>query len=354
MKTLFDSFERVNNNFAKYITPQFRFLNESAQKKSTNIRKILDNWFSFYPKSNSREFTKRFRSVNNDDHKSAFFELFIFTLFRNLGSKIEVHPSLDNRKKTKPDFKVKLNSIEFIVECCLSGDPNIDEKIQSHINNICDKLNSFKSEYHFFVDFIKSNKNSPSDGKLLRFIQSKIKLLNNEIVTEKDDIKWSFESNGWKIEIKLVSKPKEFNLARNVGLFKNSPLLIDSKKKIIHAIKNKTPAKYGNFKLPYIIAVNSQDIFLNFDEFEEILFNQKNNLFIRNNEIINKRISGLLFCEGINPLNYNKAKFRLLINPWAIYPISQEIIPIDESRYLTNGLEIKKRIDIIKERNYFN
>jgi hypothetical protein len=43
-----------------------------------------------------------------------------------------------------------------------------------------------------------------------------------------------------------------------------------------------------------------------------------------------------------------------LINPWAIYPISQEIIPIDESRYLTNGLEIKKRINIIKERNYFN
>lgn len=108
MKFFFDSFERVNSGFKKYVTPYFKFLNESAQKKPTEIRKILDNWFSFYPNSNSREFKQCFRSVNNIDHKSVFFELFIFTIFRNLGFKIEVHPTLDNKIATKPDFRVKL------------------------------------------------------------------------------------------------------------------------------------------------------------------------------------------------------------------------------------------------------
>lgn len=48
-------------------------------------------------------------TVANIDHKSAFFELFIFTIFRNLGFKIEVHPTLDNKIATKSDFRVKLN-----------------------------------------------------------------------------------------------------------------------------------------------------------------------------------------------------------------------------------------------------
>src|SRR4030042_3056236 len=109
METLFDSYDRVNSNCANYTTPHFKFLDESAQKRPTDIRKILNNWFSYYPRLNSKEFKQRFRSVNNHDHISAFFELFIFTLFRNLEFKIEVHPTLDSKISTKPDFGFELN-----------------------------------------------------------------------------------------------------------------------------------------------------------------------------------------------------------------------------------------------------
>src|ERR1700693_5123806 len=91
---LFDNAERKETAPRRYCQSEFVYLNTSGRPGVETIRKALDAWFSCYPNNEKTELRSRFRSEDDYQHRSAFFELFLHELFKNLAIDCEVHPKL--------------------------------------------------------------------------------------------------------------------------------------------------------------------------------------------------------------------------------------------------------------------
>src|SRR5580704_6976925 len=83
---------------------QFAYLNRSARPEAARVRKLVDEWFAEYPESHRKALVGRFRSPIDDDHRSAFFELFLhhFALARGCNV-LAIEPKLEHTDKS-PDF----------------------------------------------------------------------------------------------------------------------------------------------------------------------------------------------------------------------------------------------------------
>jgi len=89
--TLFDDIERWDHRHKRQTQSSFHFLNTSAWPASHNMRAALEQWFEDYPDDDKNDLRARFRK-RDDNHESAFFELFLYEVFRRLGLTPEVHP----------------------------------------------------------------------------------------------------------------------------------------------------------------------------------------------------------------------------------------------------------------------
>src|SRR5437868_6696833 len=83
---------------------QFAYLNLSGRAEAARIREKVDAWFDGYPEKHRDELIARFRSAIDDQHHSAFFELFLYQLLLARGCKVlEIEPTLPHTTKS-PDF----------------------------------------------------------------------------------------------------------------------------------------------------------------------------------------------------------------------------------------------------------
>jgi hypothetical protein len=74
---LFDNVDRVDFNRVDHSESRFFYLNRSAHRRHDYIRETLQEWFdAFDATAEKREKTRTdFRSQNDKEHLSAFFEL---------------------------------------------------------------------------------------------------------------------------------------------------------------------------------------------------------------------------------------------------------------------------------------
>ena len=91
--TLYDNIHRDYLGAARYSEPQFAYLNRSARLEANLIRALLEAWFSRYPPAEAADLRARFRSSNDLQHHSAFFELFVHELLLKLGLHPQIHPT---------------------------------------------------------------------------------------------------------------------------------------------------------------------------------------------------------------------------------------------------------------------
>ena len=92
--TLFDDIHRQDVGPGLHAEPEFIYLNRSARSQAVKVRSELEGWFSRYPEAERYEVRQRFRSKNDSQHRSAFFELFLHELLMQLGCRVEIHPTM--------------------------------------------------------------------------------------------------------------------------------------------------------------------------------------------------------------------------------------------------------------------
>src|SRR5947209_17160443 len=100
---LFDENTRTDLRSAKESEPRFDYYNQSARPSIVVFRGILERWFERYPDQEKSGLRGRFRSSNDSQHKSAFFELYIHELVTHLGFDLQVEPDVDGCGN-HPDF----------------------------------------------------------------------------------------------------------------------------------------------------------------------------------------------------------------------------------------------------------
>jgi len=150
---LFDEVERIDDSAMGFAEPEFAFLNRCSRPEWKIIREELETWFSRYPSDAQGEFLSRFRSDNNNNFRSAFFELFLHELLLNLDCSVEIHPQLGPGTTRSPDFLVQGPSRhDFYLEACLATDESDEQTgAKARMNQVYDLLNKKLNLPNFLI-----------------------------------------------------------------------------------------------------------------------------------------------------------------------------------------------------------
>ena len=89
---LFDDGTRTDPSDPAYSEKYFHYLNRVDLPQYQRARDLLEKWFGAYPEPAKPDLRGRFRSSDDSQHIAAWWELYVFTLYRRLGYSLSVHP----------------------------------------------------------------------------------------------------------------------------------------------------------------------------------------------------------------------------------------------------------------------
>src|SRR5579862_740559 len=118
--SIFDQFSRRSTEPFDQNEPAFAYLNRTGRSEATRVRKLIDKWLDNYPFNHRDALVSRFRSSIDNQHYSAFFELFLHELVVSQGHVVvDIEPKLAHSSKS-PDFLVETDQGDrFYLEAIL-------------------------------------------------------------------------------------------------------------------------------------------------------------------------------------------------------------------------------------------
>ncbi|WP_052960269.1 hypothetical protein [Mycobacterium sp. EPa45] len=108
---LFDQVPR-DDDPAKYSEAHFEFLNRAGGTEYEAVRDLIEDWYAEYPDATG-DLRARFRKHDVHQHAAAWWELYVFILFRRLGYSVTVNPGQG------PDFFVSKGASSTHIECAV-------------------------------------------------------------------------------------------------------------------------------------------------------------------------------------------------------------------------------------------
>lgn len=363
MKKLFDDAERYYQGPAEYTEPEFTYLNRSAIPQVIRIREALEAWFSRYPGEGKEDLWERFRSTDNLHHRSAFFELFLHELLLRLGCYVMIHPSMDNSTRSYPYFLVESPSgISFYTEAVLAIDESVEKTAaRARMNEVYDVLERQLNSPNFFIGMkIRSTpQTTPPARHMTAFLTQRLAPLDPVHLASLFEAggfdalpHWHYEQEGWRIVFfpipkSLRSRGKEG--VRPLGFLSPEPRWMHPRVPIRDAVVKKA-ARYGDFDLAYVIAVNTLSNNLDRIDIMEALFGKEQCWMIRtrSGSIQSKtrkpdgvwlsesgpryrQVSAVLITDTLRPYNLPRASLWLCHNPWGKKPYTSELTRLPQA-----------------------
>jgi hypothetical protein len=358
---IFDDIARIYAGPANHSEGRFSYYNRSARPGVVTIRAALQEWFERYPQEHQSELRARFRSGNDRNFDSAFFELFLHELLLRLKCKVEVHPSPPGAGGKAPDFLVTPeNGEQFYLEAIVATAMSTEEAArQAVIDLVYDQIDRLESP-NFFISIgtMEGVATRQPSGKRIRvFLEERLAALDpDEVAAEyterqRDLPSWVYEEQGLKIEFGVVPKSPEGRLkegGRAIGIFgmktrwgSDAPSLRDA--------VTKKGGRYGDLGLPYVVAVNPiSEWGMEHIDAMEALFGTETFIFesrvseprmVRNPDGAFRskggptytRVSAVLVAFGAHPPSLASLPLRLYHNPWAKYPYSGPLCQLDQA-----------------------
>jgi len=325
------------------------------------IRQLLESWFRDFPLQGQAELEARFRSPDDIQHKSAFFELYLHALLIQLGYQVQVHPEILD-SDSQPDFLALRNGNPlFYLEATLATGPSEEtaaEKRKNVVYETIDKMNS--PNFFIGVEVASSSTTAPAGRKWRDALERWLSGLDPDAIGEQmkpgglDDLpRIKLSDAGWNVEFQAIPKsPAARGKAgiRPIGLQHFPFQVCNEDEWVKNAIKEKA-TKYGALTLPYVIAINVLSIFSNdnlmvmdalfgketftFFPLPNGGFDQKpgrvpNGAFRGPNGRQNTRVSGVIICNELSWGGITKVSPVLWHNPWAVHPIDSALWPLPQ------------------------
>lgn len=354
---LFHTFEREYMGPSEFSESNYHYLNRSARPEFACIRQILQLWFDNYNAREDKRFEmyKLLRSDLDEDHLTAFFELYLYQLFTRLGFTVVVEPEWP---VNSPDFLLSLPTGEEILLEATSVFTELDFGVaRKRENKVLDEINKRLKfpEYFLHMQLNGGPTGEPPYGKICKFLRKELSKLDpiqveraavetqNKGFDRLPRIPWQHDS--WDIEFFVIPvKPEARGKSnhriigsRSYGFF-NSDLH--------HSLKSKIRSKasrYGELHIPYIVAINFLSSFLDDDDVLDALFGKEQLIIsidtdetdlqrkldgmwmgVSDGKVIgkNKRMSGLLLFKNLYPHTVHVSNPILWHHPYAYYPLN--------------------------------
>lgn len=348
---LFDDFERTNSSPASYAETSFTFLNRVATPFWSEVRRVLEAWFSRYPSEHATELRENFRSSRPGQHFGAWWELYLHELFLRLDYGITVHPDLPHTTK-RPDFELRRDGRRLYVEAAVVFSGIREEGRDSAREGwILDAVNQAKNPNFFvrLVEFEQVGTQRPKESEVTRPLEEWLSGL------DPDEVKSAYETGDglpqltitprdWKAVLEAFPVKPEARGKPDHRLLGGGPMSagwVDDIQQFRSTLKAKA-GRYGLLNDPFVIAVCCESAFMEEQDIEQALFGrlaiqfevggdydartvrQRDGTWMHETGSKNTRVSGVLTAVNLNPWNAPDRVPHLWINPWASHPLQED------------------------------
>lgn len=352
---LFDPTPRTSEDNFRYSEPEFSYLNRSPRPEAGKVRRELERWFSRYPPEERTTVWKRFRSKNDVDHRSAFFELYLHELLLRLGCSVSVHPGLPNSKK-RPDFLVETRGVKNYLEALVvSGESRQEAAARARMNIVYDVLDGRDSP-NFFVGLnIRGTPNTPPRANVIRqFLHDKLSELDPDQIESLYAVRgfealprWVCEDATW---VEFFPVPKRGNARGKgqhpLGMFTQGGWST-AKASIRKGVITKA-SRYGKPELPFVVALNVLERGIDEEETLDALFGttqwnyrESTMEFLGSSRLTDgvwtsrsgpryTRVSAVLIVRHASPWRVAHASASLYQNPWAEKPYKSALTQLPQ------------------------
>lgn len=323
----------------------FQFLNRAAGEPWDAARELLEAWYQDYGDSDN-DLRGRFRNPAKAQHVGAWWELYVYTMFRRLDYDIIIHPRLPDTTK-KPDFLLRKSSKKLIVECAVMleedrwADSDGRNWVLQCINDIQD------SNFLVRVDINTEGERRPRRDDIVKPIKAWLAALDVDTVWEStqsggDWPEKEFAIRSWRITLKAIPlRPGRRGLTTGligIGPMKTGWLRHTEQ---MRGILHDKGSKYGQPDHPFVLALLALPITAGEHEMTNALYGsvgmtvavgendlsagewtrQRDGYWRPRPDLRGSRISAVLFAEALNSSRPFSALPRLWINPWAKAPL---------------------------------
>lgn len=358
---LFDEIAREYLGPSQFSESHWHFLNRTGRPAFQYIREVLEDWFSEYKASLSkrRKLCTDFRSGRDAEHLAAFFELYLYHLFKKQGFEIEVEPEWE---QGSPDFlltsangkTILLEATGIYPERWFGSASKLEQKVLDDLNKHLDSPDFFLD-----IEIKQAPNNSPPYAQIRRYLQKQLELLDYDQVMQEalgredmglerfPSIPWIHDT--WTIEFTVMPKQSEARGkagVRPVGQIFYDFGWVDS----VSAIKaciHKKYRHYGELDIPYILAINNVDPFTDEEDLCNALFGQEVwHMNIKTDEIspsrqpngawfgprgwTQTRISSICSFQRLRPENIHMVSPIIWHHPFAQNPLEPNLINLTQ------------------------
>lgn len=335
---LFDDFQRTDEEAKAESCPTFAYWNDSARSDLSQVRAELERWYQRYPEQHRSGLRGRFRSTDDAQQRSAFFELFLHEALETEFGEVDVEPELGNG--ARPDFLISCGSERFFVEAVstseLSAAQQGSEARRKTFRDVLDKIES--NGFFLAVTILKESGQIDKKLEIEAFLVNWLETLDSKKrqgqVPEDPVPSCIWESpKGWKV--KFEAYPRSQPGARSIGVRVDPVRELHHRERLLQSLKRKAK-HYGDLKAPLLIAVDVESLTASAIDYREALFGQEelvvntdgtercsrkaNGLWHTTRGPVNRGVSGAIFVQGLKWWTVKTAPATIYPNPWARYP----------------------------------
>jgi len=341
---VFDDFTRVDGSPARHTESHFEFLNRARDAQWQRTRDQIEEYFAIFPSSGQVDLRARLRSRDDRQHTSAWWELYIFTLFRVSGYEVVIHPR-SNDSGNKPDYLASSGDRRFYVEATVVFEGVIlDEEGADPIRDawIYDLTNDASNpDYLVGLSIVKHGSVRPGRRDLVPQLEQWLSSLDyadayNRLNSSGETFTRIFEVRDWILEYEALPTSPEHRgkPGRLLGIHEGEGGNIKVDDALRKALRRKAK-RYGDLDAPLILAAMMESSFAGDDDAESALIGphavqyvegipdsvkwirEPDGLWFRSTGPVVRHVPAAIVSTAIRPWAHNSRLPRIWHNPWA-------------------------------------
>lgn len=356
---VFDGHPRDIAGGADHLVSQFEYLNRSDRDEAERVRNLVEDLFSRYPADAQDTLRTRLRSVDDNQHMGAVFELVLYELLLRAGCQIlAVEPALEGTERSPDFFAQTETGARFYLEATLAtGRSRTQEGADRRLSEALQAIDSVQSPDFFLDAHIAGTPAAPVSGRhLKRRLEDWLQTLDYEQITAQGNDEatarpeFTYEQHGVRFRIAVIPRHQTRGTTergRAIAGRTLAPLSVQPQEPIRTAVLGKA-GRYGDLDAPYIVAVNALSTYAREDDAVDALFGTKivsvrqtaegfedrigrdtDGVWYGARGPVNTRISAVLSTERLGPWSLGQRRARLFVNPWARRPLAALPLAID-------------------------
>lgn len=340
-------FNRVEPSDApwRFAESEFELLARASGSRWERVRRVLEAWYSAYDDRDG-DLRARFQQHDYRQHDSAWWELYIYTLFRLLGYTVEVHPILKG-SSNRPDLFATRGDSGFYIECVTLFD-SADHAREDSEAFIKDCINATTSpDFGFSLRINRAGSRRPKGARIKRDIESWVSRLDYD--SERDAGRAghaarqsrTFDFADWRVTLTALPFPPERrgNDGPRILIGPASGGFLDTTVDRIRKLLSKKASQCRAVQQPLVVAILGRAMFARTNEVDQALFGSEAVSYSRHEtdvaELVRQQngfwhpgpsargahVSAVLFSEKLHPAFVTAELPMLWKNPWATKPL---------------------------------